>query len=282
VLSIRLTIPIVLKRFIFPEDISAWANKVLKEIYDSLRPEVHSTLGEMDERNKAQLIARYLLLLSAYKNHVTKPRNTDKCSTAVEQFLNGMITRKGAYFAFAITELTKALETELYDTIKFNGEIAIGSEWEQQLKKELSQPPNRPFSLGSFIKIIEHWKSNYGFCPLGITESEHRKLMYINKYRKPSVHGKPLAKVETLSEKQIEEYYIVVYDALKLISSIEDLNIKESLTENRYNKFAAVSSYFFRKISVDQRERVIPTLENLVSELREHKLTTEEILERLE
>jgi len=280
---VRLEIPCLDSLYHFeegPEDISEWANKVLEEIYDSLPSEVHPTLRKMDERIKAQIIARYLLL-SDYKDCVTKPRNVEACSTAVKQFLNGMVTRKGTYFAFTITRVASALETELYDTIKFNGEIAIGPEWEQQLKKELSQPEDRPFSLGSFMKIIEHWKSNYGYCSLGITDSEYGKLTYINKYRKPSVHGKPLAKVEALSDKQIEEYTVVLSDALKLILSIEGLNIKESQSENRYNKFAAVSSYFFRKISGNQRELVIPTLEKLASELKEHKLTVEEILERL-
>lgn len=264
-----------------PEDFSTWANKMLKKIYDSLPPESHPTLRAMAEKGKSQLIAGFTLLSSSYSDRVSKPRNMEYCETAVKQFLNGVVTKKGLYFDHAITNLAKALEEELYDLIKLNGEIALGPDWELQLKKELSQREDKRFSLGSYIKIIEHWKRNYRYCPLGIAGSEYQRLNDVNKHRKSSVHGTPLAKVEKVSDEQIEEYHFFLYDTIKLLATIERVNIEQRQTENRLQKLASVTSSILRRISEDERNKLIPALEDVQSEIGKQKLTEKQIIERL-
>jgi hypothetical protein len=266
-----------------PEDISIWANKTLKEIYDSLPPESHSMLRKLSEKEKTMLIARYRLLSSLYEGRVSKARNLEQCQTATKQFLNGMVTKKESYIAFSITTLTKAFETELYDLVKTNGEIAIGPEWELELKKGLHKDLERPFSLGTYLEVIEYWKGNYGFCPLGISASDQEQLKLVNKYRKPSVHGgrESLVEEEIISEDKMDELFFLICDAIKSLISIENLNIEQSQPDYKLQRCSAVLTFTARRMEISQeadREKIV----RMLKEIEEEKLTRKELIEKLD
>ncbi|MCW4002626.1 MAG: hypothetical protein NWE95_01765 [Candidatus Bathyarchaeota archaeon] len=264
-----------------PEDVSRWANKILKEIYESLPPEYHATLRNMNENEKSILMSRYRLLHFSYYGKAKEDRNLGKIQDAIKQLMVGMVTRKETHIAYSFTTLTRALETELYNLIKLNGEMVIGPDWETELKKALHKDPKRSFSLGTYLEIIPYWKANYGFCPLGITDSDLNQIERINKYRGPRVHGGPqLIEEEFIPEDKMEDFFFLVYNAIKLLLSIENVNIEQNQDSSLVKKSLSVMTFISRKVEADKLQE-----ENLVKELKrivEEKPNREEVIERLD
>jgi hypothetical protein len=116
---------------------------------------------------------------------------------------------------------------------------------------------------------------------LKINDSTLSMLNTVKKYRNHKIHGQPLQKVENVDDEQVDEYFDVIKDGLKLVSIIERINIQDQSEENKNKKRNSVVTYFLHKLSQDQREKVIPTLESLLIEIKNQKITREEILDRL-